>query len=107
MSSSARAAMAHSHGSGERSEAEPAGTPARAEAVLLGDERFGRRAVGAGRLWAGEEVHLHATDTTGAELDVADADPVVGRGLLTAALTRDQRRGDDACRSLGEHAGLR
>ena len=86
---------------------EPAGAAARAEVLLVGGERGGRLVVGAGWLRSGEEVHLHATDTASAELDVADTAPVIGSRLLTAAYARDQRGSDDACRSLGEHSRLR
>ena len=41
---------------------EPAGAPARAEVLLVGDERVGRRVEDAGRLRAGEEVDVDAAD---------------------------------------------
>jgi hypothetical protein len=46
-------------------------------------------------------------DLATTELDVAGAAPVVAVGLLSSLDLREDLLGDDPCRSLGEHAGLR
>ena len=74
--------------------------------ILLGDERARGLLERPGRTWAGEEVDVDPADAAGAELDVAGAAAVVCRRLLAAARPRDERRGDDAGRALGEDAGL-
>ena len=71
-----------------RSAAEPAGAAARAEVLLLGDERGRRLVERAGRLRAREEVDVDAADAAGAELDVAGAAPVVGVRLLARRAAR-------------------
>ena len=84
---------------GDRPEsaAEPAGAPARAEVLLLGDQGGGGLLEGAGRPRAREEVDVDAPDPAGAELDVAGAragrsprarPPPRNRAINDAATTR-------------------
>src|SRR4051794_23144508 len=60
----------------------------------------------AGRSLATLKRDLDARDLVVAELEIADATPVVAVGIGTAALARDELVRDDARLTLGEDPGL-
>src|SRR6478736_10059148 len=86
---------------------EPARAATRTEVTLLRDELARRFLERARRLRSREEVHVDATDSAGAELDVTRAGSVVVTGLIAAPHLRDQRRGDNVRLPLGEDSRLR
>src|SRR5580765_3414521 len=87
--------------------AEPACAAARTEVMLFRDELARGFLERARRLRSREEVHVDATDPTGAELDVAGAGSVVLTVFTSAPQLGDQRRGDDVRLPLGEDSRLR
>ena len=65
--------------------------------LLVGAQRDGRFIILAGRsIGIGEEVHVHATDPPGAELDVARTRSRVSHWHLLIPQARHQRPGDGA-----------
>src|SRR4051794_13169778 len=88
-------------------QAEPAAAAARAEMLLLGDELGRGFLERADRLRPGEEVDVDAAHPVAAELDVAGAGAVVGRGRVAAGDLGEDRVGDDGRLALGEDACLR
>src|SRR5258705_2567081 len=86
--------------------AEPSRAAARAEVLLVRDERQRRLVERSRGFGAREEIHVHPRDPIGAELNVTGSGARVLGFRLLAAKARDQIRRDRACRPLGEHARL-